>query len=1034
MPPPNPVADEQGGFRALIEAVRSRQRQQLWLRGALWGALGAWAVLLLAGLLAELRPGLGPVLLWLAPAVFLAVLLAFGLWLGRRQVGTPERTARLIARRAPKLGLDVLSAIELEHALAAPGPGGFSPELARAFLRDTGARAARVDPATIVDGAPLKRAVQALAGMLVLSLVLLAVSRERLVTGWRVALASSETPAGEPIRREPITGDVELTYRYPDHTGWVPRTVSGTRGDIQAPAGTVVELSSRSDRPVERAGLSIGETFVPLRVEDGRSLSGSFVVERAGSYAFVFQDASGKEVARGPDLTISVEADGAPEVTLRAPEEELEVDPEDVVELRFEARDDFGLSALQLVYRLPGRSEETRVKLPLEDGRRMEGRYSWDTAKLLLAPGDRVTYYIEATDNDAVRGPKTGVSRTQVLERYDASRKRREALARVEQLWGELLELLADRMESADRDHNAESSAILAGRRVDGRGTLLVTTLREVASELADARDVPPELAAALNNVADSTGSRVRATSDFRSVLERVVDRGSGLNRDLRRRLGELVSEEIATEENDILYLEALIDRRKMEELRAMGEQLLQERRSLASRIEELRNAPDEAGREAALQEVQALRRRIQELMHRMSELAKGIRDEHLNAEALQELMSEGDMGSMLDEVEQLLRDGKMDEALAKLQELGMQMEEMLQDFERAEENLGAEQFPELTEAFMRFQEDLQETVATQEKLAKQTRALQDQASAQDRSRIAQKGAAARDALLEKVERITRDYQELPGERLDRQALPSLERAQEALRATREALDAKDYDLAAEASRQAAENAEALQRWGQLQRERDAIFFNPPDAQEETRQLAERLERDAQLAREVHDALSSLFPEPGSQLSASEKQRMEQLAKQQRELQQKAEGLSEQLQAMQQMAPVFDQEAMNQMGQVAQRMGQAGEHLEGQDARRGHGEQRGALEGLERFQQQMQQQGQGKGGRGIPLPLMAGGSPNGRREGNGRGVSQDQVDLPDPDDFESPQAFRKELLDAMKQGAPDRYREQLKRYYEELVR
>src|SRR5690606_40497276 len=141
---------------------------------------------------------------------------------------------------------------------------------------------------------------------------------------------------------------------------------------------------------------------------------------------------------------------------------------------------------------------------------------------------------------------------------------------------------LADRMESADRDHNAESSAILAGRRVDGRGTLLVTTLREVASELADARDVPPELAAALNNVAESTGSRVRATSDFRSVLERVVDRGSGLNRDLRRRLGALVSEEVAAEGSDILYLEALIDCRKMEELRAMGEQRLRERRSLA--------------------------------------------------------------------------------------------------------------------------------------------------------------------------------------------------------------------------------------------------------------------------------------------------------------------------------------------------------------------------------------------------------------------------------------------------------------------
>src|SRR5690606_38728550 len=292
--------------------------------------------------------------------------------------------------------------------------------------------------------------------------------------------------------------------------------------------------------------------------------------------------------------------------------------------------------------------------------------------------------------------------------------------------------------------------------------------LREVASELADARDVPPELAAALNNVADSTGSRVRATSDFRSVLERVVDRGSGLNRDLRRRLGELVSEEIATEENDILYLEALIDRRKMEELRAMGEQLLQERRSLASRIEELRNAPDEAGREAALQEVQALRRRIQELMQRMSELAKGIRDEHLNAEAVQELMSEGDMGSMLDEVEQLMREGKMDEALAKLQELGMQMEEMLQDFERASDTQGEEQFPELTERFQKFQEDLQETVAEQERVAKQTQSLMDKASRQDQARVRQRGEQLRVQLQQKLEQVARDYQELPGDRLDR--------------------------------------------------------------------------------------------------------------------------------------------------------------------------------------------------------------------------------------------------------------------------
>ena len=120
------------------------------------------------------------------------------------------------------------------------------------------------------------------------------------------------------------------------------------------------------------------------------------------------------------------------------------------------------------------------------------------------------------------------------------------------------------------------------------------------------------------------------------------------------------------------------------------------------------------------------------------------------------------------------------------------------------------------------------------------------------------------------------------------------------------------------------------------------------------------------------------------------------------------------------------------MSQVAERMGQAAQRLDGQDARRGHGEQKAALDGLNRFQEQLQQRGQGKGGKGVPLPLMAGGQPGGRREGSGGGVSQEEVEIPDEDAFQAPREFRKDLLDAMKQGAPDRYREQLKRYYEEL--
>ncbi len=60
------------------------------------------------------------------------------------------------------------------------------------------------------------------------------------------------------------------------------------------------------------------------------------------------------------------------------------------------------------------------------------------------------------------------------------------------------------------------------------------------------------------------------------------------------------------------------------------------------------------------------------------------------------------------------------------------------------------------------------------------------------------------------------------------------------------------------------------------------------------------------------------------------------------------------------------------------------------------------------------------------MPMLAGSR-------SGPGNRHKKVDIPDEDPNRAPRELRKDVLDAMKQGAPDRYKEQLKRYYEELV-
>jgi hypothetical protein len=47
---------------------------------------------------------------------------------------------------------------------------------------------------------------------------------------------------------------------------------------------------------------------------------------------------------------------------------------------------------------------------------------------------------------------------------------------------------------------------------------------------------------------------------------------------------------------------------------------------------------------------------------------------------------------------------------------------------------------------------------------------------------------------------------------------------------------------------------------------------------------------------------------------------------------------------------------------------------------------------------------------------------------------RDPVRIPGADDSRAPRAWRQELLDAMKEKAPERYRDEVRRYYEELVK
>ena len=102
--------------------------------------------------------------------------------------------------------------------------------------------------------------------------------------------------------------------------------------------------------------------------------------------------------------------------------------------------------------------------------------------------------------------------------------------------------------------------------------------------------------------------------------------------------------------------------------------------------------------------------------------------------------------------------------------------------------------------------------------------------------------------------------------------------------------------------------------------------------------------------------------------------------------------------------------------EAGQHMERAEDDLRGQAPREAVGEEAQALEKLNQLKQQMQRERRPKDSRRAAR------------------MDKEPVRIPGADEFRAPKEFRQDLLDAMKRGAPAEYKEQLKRYYEELAK
>jgi hypothetical protein len=302
-------------------------------------------------------------------------------------------------------------------------------------------------------------------------------------------------------------------------------------------------------------------------------------------------------------------------------------------------------------------------------------------------------------------------------------------------------------------------------------------------------------------------------------------------------------------------------------------------------------------------------------------------------------------------------------------------------------------------------------------RLRDETSEVQKRARAQAQKLMKDKMEALQKRTREKVQKLKKQLDGLDPMSLSGYDQEELGRIKKRVADTDKALGEDDVDEARGMAKQAHEGLRQMAM--DLHDEEMRSWTRTPP---KLRKSREDVSQDEMLAREIADELDKAMPKPSQLMSPEDQKRMSELAKRQQTLRQRAQDMAKEL-AKPKLGPdgkpmptPIPQSLQPGLREAGQHMERAEDDLRGQTPRDAVGEEAQALDKLNQMKEQMQRERRPKD------------------QSMGARMDKEPVRIPGADEFRAPKEFRQDLLDAMKRGAPAEYREQLKRYYEELAK
>ncbi len=1034
-----------------------------------------------------------------------------------------ERIALLIEHRCPSLNNALISSIQLDGKTPSFKTKGTEPQKQRdeysahliaLLVADTEDKLKRLNMRQVVEKGFSRLGAAALVASVVI-FTIVCISKPGYFyknVPTLFSCLSGRKDAGEMLAADvPIIGDIVISYRFPLYSELPQKAVYNTNGDLTAIKGSEARISAVSDRTLTAAGMIVNNaTKIPLTIENGRMMKGVFLMLEGGTYTFETTDANGRTCLDAFPHKIEIVQDLFPEISLTFPTKDSVVNEKTTVEIRYAAKDDFGIGDISLVFE---RGIETKSKTIYTSGKKQvqySGSYAWSLTELGLQSDDKISYHLEVKDNDTISGPKIGRSKTYYLAVFNSKKKRQELVQLQEELLRETLYLLSDDVTKRLDDAQCASKDYLLMLQdgVQGRIEKIIGLFTDVLVGMQEDTEANYSIYYSLENLKDTFRD---ATSKRRNtVLQSVQNvRDNTLPVTVLSGLQRALDEEVTVVENTIIFLNELIQKQKLEDVMDTGKKLIQSQNDVAKLLDKMRNDGDANMKEKTLAELKRIEETIRQMMEKLMKMAEGEHlDEFLNEDALKDLeennvmkdlnamkdaFNKGDLEAALESAQKLLSSlqGMMDkmkgaaqrhtdvsfsdmlnktnqvlDKIAELENRERELTENTEKLKKAIQKRASESMTEDLKSFFERQgkriESIKKDISDTRELLAKNGLLQEylqvnrdlKGITEERDAIAsrlgesfgdEEGMKSFQEESNKIGELSRKNAEL-NRRINKEPMMrdflSLSRE---LPQTEETLSHLDEMLKSWEAKESLTLAKELQpnlsRWNSRMQETLELKKRgekvPPSGKDT--EIPDKVKNASELNRQIVKDLEAMMQSFEEQrvaaLNEEEMNAMNKDAEEQQEIQEDTEELAEKTDELSKQNPFMDEKAEKQLDMASKSMGGAKGKLSNKDVQGAVMDERESMYRLAEAKKSMEMAreriAKGMMGSGIPMPTP-GAFPGQMGEGQS-GASTEKVEIPSEEAYKVPKEFRQDILDALKEGLPEKYKDLNKDYYQRLV-